>query len=165
MMAHRRRKKNIIPLNVVRKRGEKHRVSKEFVNITVYSTSPQLQHVSSVPANLESGEGCTQELIPGYLTDQPEDQITLSHEADSYQSQHSKRKLKQNEKWRESSYSAFKALIEEESMKMDETCSNCGAPANVRCRHCGPCVYFCSDCGVRFHSRWNYHHYPERWKV
>ena len=110
-MAHRRRKKNIIPLNVVRKRGEKHRVSKEFVNITVYSTSPQSQHVSSVPANLESGEGCTQELIPGYLTDQPEDQITLSHEADSYQSQHSKRKLKQNEKWRESSCSAFKALI------------------------------------------------------
>ena len=43
-------------------------------------------------------------------------------------------------------------------MKSDETCSNCGAPANVRCHQCGPYVFFCSDCGVTFHSRWNYHH-------
>ena len=128
-MAHRRRKRNLVPLNVVQKRGEKHRVSKEFVNITVHSgTSPQLLHrdISSVPANLETGEGCTQDPLPEYLTDQLEDQNTLSHEADSCQSQHSKRQLKQNEKWRESSCSAFRGAIEGESMKIDESCINCG---------------------------------------
>ena len=40
-------------------------------------------------------------------------------------------------------------------MKMDESCNiNCGAPASVHvhCRHCGPCVYFCCDHGVRFQN-------------
>ena len=52
------------------------------------------------------------------------------------------RNLKQSEKWRENIHSAFKAVIEGESMKSDETCSNCGAPANVCCHQCGPYVFF-----------------------
>ncbi len=161
-----RRKRNIIPLNVVQKRGRKHRISKEFVNITVRSAvaTPQSTHTSSGPTIHETGEGCSQDPMPEYLADQLEDQTRMLHEPDSSQSQHTKRQLKQSEKWRESIHSAFKAVIEGESMKSDETCSNCGAPANVRCHQCGPYVFFCSDCGVSFHSRWNYHHYPELWK-
>ena len=80
-------------------------------------------------------------------------------------SQHTKRQLKLSNKWKDCIPSAFKAVVEGESMKDDVVCTNCGAPANVRCRQCGPYVFFCSDCGVSFHSRWNYHHYPEMWKV
>ena len=139
-----------------KKRGRKHRISKEFVNITVHSAvaAPQSPHTSSGPANHETGEGCIQDSMPEYLADQLEDQTRMLHEPDSSQSQHTKRQLKQSEKWRESIHSAFKAVIEGESMKSDETCSNCGAPAKVRCHQCGSCFFFfCSDCGVSFHSR------------
>ena len=123
-----RRKRNIIPLNVVQKRGQKHRISKEFVNITVHSAvaAPQSPHTLSGPANHETGEGCIQDPMPEYLADQLEDQTKMPHEPDSSQSQHTKRQLKQSEKWRESIHSAFKAIIEGESMKSDETCSRVG---------------------------------------
>ena len=63
-----RRKRNIIPLNVVQKRGRKHRISKEFVNITVRSAvaTPQSTHTSSGPAIHETGEGCSQDPMPEY---------------------------------------------------------------------------------------------------
>ena len=162
MMAS-RRKRNIIPLNIVQKRGRKHHISKEFVNITVHSAvaAPQSPHISG-SGSANHGDGCIQDPMPEYLADQLEDQTRM---LDSSQSQHTKRLVKQSEKWRESIHSALKAVIEGESMQSDETCSNCGAPANVRCRQCGPYAYFCSDCGISFHSRWNYHHYPELWKV
>ena len=126
-----RRKRNIIPLNVVQKRGRKHRISKEFVIITVRSAvaTPQSTHTSSGSTIHETGEGCSQDPMPEYLADQLEDQTRMLHEPDSSQSQHTKRQLKQSEKWRESIHSAFKAVIEGESMKSNETCSNCGAPS------------------------------------
>ena len=97
-----------------------------------------------------------------YLCDQ--DQIgdqTGAHQA-SELSQHTKRQLIQSEKWKECIPSA---VVEGESMKTDAVCMNCGAPGNVRCHQCGPSTVFCSDCGVNFHTRCNYHHFPEKWKV
>ena len=83
----------------------------------------------------------------------------LEDKTNSSQSQHTKRQVKQSEKWRESMHSAFKDVIVGEGMKSDETCSNCGSTANVRCRQRGPYAFFGSDYGL------NYHHYPELWKV
>ena len=145
--------------------GRKHRISKELLNITIHSAvapvapSESLRALSG-PAHTD--DGYTPDPMPENLADQLE-YHTRIHEPKS--SQHTKRQLKLSDKWKECIPSAFKAVVEGESMKGDVVCMNCGAPANVRCRQCGPYDFFCSDCGVSFHSRWNYHHYPEMWKV
>ena len=115
-----RQKRNIIPLNFVQKRGRKHHISKEFMNITVHSAVavPQSPHISG-SGSVNHGDGCIQDPMPEYLADQLEDQTRM---LDSSQSQHTKRQVKQSEKWRESIHSAFKAVIEGESMKHKAYC-------------------------------------------
>ena len=69
------RKRNIIPLNIVQKRGRKHHISKEFMNITVHSAvaAPQSPHISG-SGSVNHGDGCIQDPMPEYLADQLEDQ-------------------------------------------------------------------------------------------
>ena len=157
-----RRKRNVIPLNIIQRRGQKHTVSKELVNVTI--DSAPLSRLPGLP-HVDSGNTTTEPPASEYLPDQ--DQLgdqTGAHQA-SESSQHTKRQLIQSEKWKEYIPSAYRAVVEEESMKTDTVCMNCGAPGNVRCHQCGPCAVFCSDCGVNFHTRCNYHHFPEKWKV
>ena len=137
MASHRRR--NIVPLNVIQKRGQKHRISKEFISITVHSAVEALESPHISGSQLAKEDSCMEDPMPELLADQFEDQTRILN---SSQSQHTKRQVKQSEKWRESVHSAFKAIIEGEGMKSDETCSNCGSPANVRCRQCGPYAFF-----------------------
>ena len=87
MMAS-RRKRNIIPLNIVQKRGRKHHISKEFMNITVHSAvaAPQSPHISG-SGSANHGDDCIQDPMPEYLADQLEDQTRM---LDSSQSQHTK---------------------------------------------------------------------------
>ena len=158
-----RRKRNVIPLNIIQRRGQKRTVSKELVNVTIDSAPP-----SRLPGLQDSGNTTTEPPESEYLPDQDQsgDQTGAHHwHQSSEMSQHTKRQLIQSEKWKEYIPSAYRAVVEGESMKTDAVCMNCGAPGNVRCHQCGPSAVFCSDCGVNFHTRCNYHHFPEKWKV
>ena len=165
MASYRRRKRNVIPINVVQKRGQKHRISKELVNLTIQHTSspPALSETHDETGRADTGRADTDPCDQGlYISDyvDPADPVPAEN-----LTEHTKRQFKLSEKCKGCILSAFKAVVEGESMKDDVECTNCGAQANVRCRQCGPYIFFCSDCGIRFHSQWNYHHYPEMWKV
>ena len=112
-----RRKRNIIPLNIVQKQGRKHRISKELVNVTVHSAVAPVAPSESLHASsgtADTDDGYTPDPIPENLADQLEDRTGI-REPES--SQHTKRQLKLSNKWKDCIPSAFKAVVEGECVK------------------------------------------------
>ncbi len=78
--------------------------------------------------------------------------------------EHTRRKEKMAEKWNDLRCSVTKVMVEGFSLP-EAICSRCYTKANVRCVQCGPCAYYCEECGASAHRSSLFHHVPEVWKV
>ena len=58
------------------------------------------------------------------------------------------------------------AVVECCAMPEDQLCTLCCvSDASFRCKQCGPCVYYCSNCIHEWHNGNNIFHTAEEWKV
>ena len=58
------------------------------------------------------------------------------------------------------------AIVESSGMPPGQNCVKClQVPALLRCRRCGPTVFFCHACFLADHSKSNLFHVAEEWKV
>jgi len=76
-------------------------------------------------------------------------------------------KQKQNlaAKWDYLRSSAYRAMVQNETLQHQQKCFVCGCgDADVRCEQCGP-LYMCHNCCVKHHNQMNFHHSPEIWQV
>ncbi len=154
-----RRKSNRIPINFVaqsRNRKSGFAVRKAVVSVSIPSDqcsepSTATDHEPSTATDHEPGADCA-EVEDG----------TTSGEATS--TEHARRKEKLAEKWKELRRNATKVIVEGFALP-EAICCRCCTKAYVRCVQCGPCVYYCGECGVSAHQTCLYHHFPEVWKV
>lgn len=160
-----KKKKNIIPLNIVQK---KKKITKEVVTVSIRSTGSGDSRSSSCVHGQQSS-GCDQRegSYSGENLGLPS--CTKSKEGIVSQEQpqhmpHEARQQKMSEKWQQCVPLAYRALVEEASMRK-EICCICGSPGIVRCVQCSSHAFYCIDCGISAHASRNYHHNPELWKV
>ena len=69
------------------------------------------------------------------------------------------------EAWSHVRSALLKAAVESSAMPADQCCINCYDSATHRCLQCGPLAYYCYECFVAAHSRVNFFHTGEIWKV
>lgn len=55
--------------------------------------------------------------------------------------------------------------VESEPIPARAVCCDCEQPAVLRCRDCGPSVFYCQECCNSFHKWRNIFHMTEIWKV
>ena len=86
-------------------------------------------------------------------------------------SDYERRRIKEADRWKSLQDEVVKTYVERSVMPPNQCCVKCcedGKPevdAIMRCVHCGPWQFFCTDCAETLHRTRNQFHIVEVWKV
>jgi len=57
-------------------------------------------------------------------------------------------------------------VVESNAMPLGQACVKClQTSASLQCQKCGPAIFYCDDCFLADHSKFNFFHVAEEWKV
>lgn len=75
------------------------------------------------------------------------------------------KKQKEADAWEAIRDQLLKVSVEASCLPSAAKCCECEEPASIRCKECGPLVFYCSACIEHKHSLKHTLHTPEIWKV